>query len=547
MQQLFKYLEQEKIGVKIITPESPAYQYYTNPERGEKSEPSFILKPFDEAELQKVILALNKFKVSAVIFAGNTGLVSAQCAKNQALIDLNFLDNLTKIIFSDGRFFEFCKNPQEFSNAKKAQIWQDEFYNFIKNNNLTKKDFIGATIDCQAGCSVGTINFVLSVANIELPIDTGAVYFGAGMSAGGGAANASHGTYGLLHGKQSDLVLELNAINGDGSLRNEVFDANKPITIYEDKTIINSAKAQYGDSALATQGTFAVITNLKFKTALIPNQQHYFLVQIDSIKQANELRKNLHKQFPNNLRQFEIMSQFATELVRKFEPDNFINPFDNNQKYSSNYILMIEGISADFISTEGEDIGILFFEYLTKNLAIDSEKIAYAGINGDNTIGNLDAFKKLRHSISGASTKYANQLGKHSGGANFHRITPDISTPLNNISAFVDELQRFLEANNFELNIFGHIGIGSLHIHIYAPQNMPLDKNAKLQLTEKVFEITKKYNGSCWSEHGIGTANAKLYEKFTQKDFVDEWLGYKKKYDPNNILNPNSNDFAKYY
>lgn len=539
-EQLFNHIKNNNISVDIITAGQAAYGQYIHPERGPKSEPFFILKPHDEIALQQIILALNQFKISVVIFAGNTGLVSAQCAKNQAVLDLNFLDNLNSISFAD-KLFEFSKLPQSFSNAKKAEIWQDEFYKFVKENNYSTADFKNAAVQAQAGCSVGSINFVLEPAQIEIPIDTGAVYFGAGMSVGAGAANASHGTYGLMHGKMSDLVLEANSINGNGTLRQEVFDSNKKITIPEDKTIINSARAQYGDSALGTQGTFAVITNLKIKTTQKPIQQHLFYILCDDISQINSLRKLLHKNYPQNLRQFEIMSNFATEIVKNYEPDNFINPFNFGKSYNSKYIIMAEFITSELASKLGE----IVFEFLTAQAKLPEDKIAYAAIDGENIIGDFEKFRKMRHAISGASTKYANSLG----GANNHRITPDLSVPLNNLEAYIKQLEESFTQQNCEVNIFGHIGIGSLHVHIYS--KTPLDKtNAsgqtlKHDLTELAYKITNQHNGSCWSEHGIGTANAKLYTKYTQTEFVTEWLEYKRKHDPNNILNPLSNNFAE--
>jgi FAD/FMN-containing dehydrogenase len=527
---LTDFLKIHNFNIELITPEHPSFDSYKNTERGLKSNPLIVFKPVDELALQQLIHALNQFKVSAVIFAGNTGLVSAQTAQEQAVIDLNYLNNLTKLSLKD----------KPYSHAKKADIWQQEMRYFINKHNLSIDDFIGATIECQGAVPVGSINYVLEPAGIEVPIDTGAVTMGGGMSAGAGVANASHGTFGLMHGKLSDLALQVRAINGNGSYRIDANHEGRKIPLFEDKVNINSARAQYGESAMGTQGTFCIITNLKFKTFPIPVQRHLFLIELDNIEQVNILRRHLHSKFPKNLRAYEIMNKFSTELVRKFESENYLNPFKSDKSpISSEYLILAEFVSAD----NDEKLVEPAFSEIQTVLGLGDDKVAYAGFDADNVTGAPDAFYELRHSISDASTKYARSLGQGEDNPSYnHRITPDVSAPLIRLEEYISTLKAKLEPLGYELAIFGHVGIGSLHLHIFSAQQVN-----RQTLTEYVFEITDDVEGSCWSEHGIGTANAALYEKYTPKELVQEWFTYKQKNDSNNILNPNSNNFAEMF
>ncbi len=530
LEQLKNYLSANQLGFQIVYPENPAYENYTNPERGEKSVPSLIFIPDKIEHVQAILKLLNEYKFATVIFAGNTGLVSAQRAEGEAVIDMNLLDNIISLTLKNSEVFHFSK-PNE-SPLKKAYIWRDELVAWKNSKGFSNKDFFDAEIECEAGASFGTLNYILAPHEIEVPVDTGAIWVGGGMSAGAAVANASHGTYGMLHGKASDLVVEVEAINGDGSPRTDKGVAGVKPVVLDGEVALNSARPQYGDSAIGTQGVFAIITKIKFVTKRLPKSRHYFLVQLDDINIVNKLRKMLRMNFTNKVLQFEIMNQFSLELVRKFEPENYINPFyddagkpmDGKAPISSKYVLMFQ-----IIAFEDED----FYSYgaydlLTLEAKISENKIAYAGGNGDDPEG----FIRLRHSISSASNKYAASLG----GSVEHRITPDVSVPVAEIEKFTQEVLKSVEDNNCEIALFGHTGIGSFHVHIFNIKDKKPE--TKEQLTGMIYQITTKHNGSCWSEHGVGTANAAMFKKYTPQKYIDEWVAYKKKYDPNNILSP---------
>ncbi|MDX1949005.1 MAG: FAD-binding oxidoreductase, partial [Rickettsiales bacterium] len=456
------------------------------------------------------------------------------------VLDMNNFDRLISINLQNCETLNFSALNDIKLPIKKAEIWRGELENFIKNKNFSQKDFENASVECEAGIALGTINYVLEVAEIEIPVDTGAVWVGGGMSAGAAVANASHGTYGLLYGKASDLVLEVNSINGNGEFLCEKREV-KPKNFNENEAMINSAKAQYGESAIGTQGTFAVIYQLKFATKKLPKFRHYFLLKLDGISNLYKIRQVLRNNFARNLLQFEIMDNLSLKIIKNFEAENFVNPFfdetgkpfSSEAEIDSKFLLMLQ-----IIGDENDDyIGFAAYDFLNKNLGFSENNIAYSG-SDSNESG--EEFAKMRHSISGASTKYANSFGK----ANLNRVSLDLAVPIKHLEAFVNEIYSKINSQNLEGAVFGHIGIGAIHLHIFNKEK-EINPSWKQEITEEIFSITKKYNGSCWSEHGIGTANASLYKKFTQEEYYQEWLSYKKKHDPNNILSPRNNGFDK--
>lgn len=536
--------------IQVISADNLSFDKYVKMMRGADAEPTIVIKPKDEEQLQQTVETLNKLKLGAVIYAGATGLVSAQRAEGNAVIDVNSLDQLTSIKLSNGKSLLFSEKDSKLLPVKQADVWQEELQTWLAENSLTKEDCKDAEVDCQAGLSLGSLNHVLKPANIEIPVDTGAVIKGGGMTVGGGVANATHGTYGLMHGTMSDLVVEANSINGDGTLRSDKGPNPSERVVPEDSTVINSAIAQYGNSAIGTQGTFALVVNAKLRTTSIPEEKHIFMVKTDNLEEVNNLRQSLQEQFPKNVRQFEIMNQFATELVKKFEPSNFINPFTdemgnpvgNDTSIDSKYIAMVELIEPP---AGVEDLGMEAFAII-ESLGYGFDKVAYAG---GEMGANPEEFFKLRHAVSASSTGYGNRLG----GANEHRVSPDVSVPLNQLDSYANELIGTLTEQGYEASVFGHVGIGAFHLHVYSPEDMPLsekvdgDITRKEQLISTIYDITEKCKGSCWSEHGVGTAAAHEWDKRTPKEEVDKWFAYKLEADPNNTLNPQSNGMDKQF
>ncbi len=539
IENLISHLKNTPPSFPIIFDDSPAIEKYIHLERGKNGTPRLAFLPENSTQLHEIILLLNQHHANAVIFAGNTGLVSAQRATDNAVIDLQHFSQLHSLHFDDGDYFSFSPLAPDLLPTKKAEIWQQELLQWWSDKNAAHS-LSNVTITSDAAVHLGTINHIIKPLGLEIPLNTGAVQFGAGMTIGGGIANATHGGYGLLHGTLCDLVAEVHAINGDGSQRCDLGIPFTPHHTNKNHTAINSARAQYGDSALGTQGTFSIITHASLHLFPIPAQSHYFLTKVKNFNEINKLRHLLQQNYPSNLRQFEVMNQFSLELVRRYEKDNYLNPFldtsgaavGNHSPIDSPYVLLIELI--DF--NKKSDLGFNAYDTIT-TLGYDDTQLAYAGHEANDP----EAFMRLRHAISGSSTRYASTLGTPTQ----HRVTPDISVPLTHLEPFTNQLLATLEKEGCECALFGHIGIGALHLHAFTKKS--LSSNEKQSLIENIYSIISNFNGSCWSEHGIGTANAALYANYTPSSYVEEWLGYVKKYDPNNVLNPHSNNFSAYF
>ncbi|MDX1948881.1 MAG: hypothetical protein SFT90_00070, partial [Rickettsiales bacterium] len=118
-------------SLKVISAEENSIEKYINIERGESAKPLFATIPSNKDELQSAIKILNQLKISAVIFAGNTGLVSSQRALNEAVLDMNNFDRLISINLQNCETLNFSALNDIKLPIKKAEIWRGELENFI--------------------------------------------------------------------------------------------------------------------------------------------------------------------------------------------------------------------------------------------------------------------------------------------------------------------------------------------------------------------------------------------------------------------------------
>ena len=90
-----------------------------------------------------------------------------------------------------------------------------------------------------------------------------------------------------------------------------------------------------------------------------------------------------------------------------------------------------------------------------------------------------------------------------------------------------------------ENNFFGHLGDGNLHYNVFGNGSLPDGFNGKsIELTEKLYEIVHKYNGSFSAEHGIGQLRKDSLKKHKNNVAYSLMQTIKNQIDPKGIMNP---------
>ena len=118
----------------------------------------------------------------------------------------------------------------------------------------------------------------------------------------------------------------------------------------------------------------------------------------------------------------------------------------------------------------------------------------------------------------------------------------DISLPIANLEAFVQELGQVFETRypDFEICLFGHVGDGNLHVNVMKPDTMNKeDFHARTEQADvTMFELVSKYQGSVSAEHGIGLLKKDALAYTRSPAEIALFRSLKSVFDPRGILNP---------
>jgi FAD/FMN-containing dehydrogenase len=111
----------------------------------------------------------------------------------------------------------------------------------------------------------------------------------------------------------------------------------------------------------------------------------------------------------------------------------------------------------------------------------------------------------------------------------------DVGVPLSRIGEFrarLDEAVRAAAGPDVRLIVFGHLGVGNLHINVLGPE--PGDE----RVDEAVLRLAAGCGGTISAEHGIGRAKARWLHLSRSAAEVTAMRAVKAALDPDGMLNP---------
>src|SRR3989344_324551 len=104
---------------------------------------------------------------------------------------------------------------------------------------------------------------------------------------------------------------------------------------------------------------------------------------------------------------------------------------------------------------------------------------------------------------------------------------------------FLPELENILSLYpELEHTIAGHPGDGNFHIIPLVDINDQKIGKDVLEVSEKVYDLVKKYNGSITAEHNDGIVRTPYLSKMYSREVIEIFQKIKNIFDPKNIFNP---------
>ncbi|WJV52058.1 FAD-binding and (Fe-S)-binding domain-containing protein [Prodigiosinella aquatilis] len=128
-------------------------------------------------------------------------------------------------------------------------------------------------------------------------------------------------------------------------------------------------------------------------------------------------------------------------------------------------------------------------------------------------------------------------LGNSKGLAKPIPFAEDTCVPPQHLADYIAEFRALLDSHNLTYGMFGHVDAGVLHVRPALDMCDPQQEILMKQLSDQIVELTAKYGGLLWGEHGKGF-RAEYSPAFFGPELYDELRRIKAAFDPDNRLNP---------
>ncbi|MDO9749659.1 FAD-binding and (Fe-S)-binding domain-containing protein [Glaesserella parasuis] len=306
----------------------------------------------------------------------------------------------------------------------------------------------------------------------------------------------------------------------------ELPQLNRFLTGYDLKNVFNDDLSEFNLTRILTgsEGSLAFICEAKLN--LLPLPEYRTLINIK------------YNSFDAALRSAPFMLQ-AQALSVETVDSKVLNLAKQDIVWHS---------VSDLLSEDEHNpiLGINIVEYASNDKAQNEVRIAKlcqaldekiqngtSGIIGYQLCNDLASIEK----IYAMRKKAVGLLGNTKGWAKPIAFVEDTCVPPEHLADYIVEFRQLLDDHGLDYGMFGHVDAGVLHVR---PALDLCDKAqvAKFKaISDQVVELTAKYGGLIWGEHGKGMRSA-YGERFFGETLWKELRYIKQLFDPQNRLNP---------
>ncbi|MDG6264174.1 D-2-hydroxyglutarate dehydrogenase YdiJ [Glaesserella parasuis] len=306
----------------------------------------------------------------------------------------------------------------------------------------------------------------------------------------------------------------------------ELPQLNRFLTGYDLKNVFNDDLSEFNLTRILTgsEGSLAFICEAKLN--LLPLPEYRTLINIK------------YNSFDAALRSAPFMLQ-AQALSVETVDSKVLNLAKQDIVWHSVSDLLTE-------DEHNPILGINIVEYASNDKAQNEARIAKlcqaldekiqdgtSGIIGYQLCNDVASIEK----IYAMRKKAVGLLGNAKGWAKPIAFVEDTCVPPEHLADYIVEFRQLLDDHGLDYGMFGHVDAGVLHVR---PALDLCDKSqvAKFKaISDQVVELTAKYGGLIWGEHGKGMRSA-YGERFFGETLWKELRYIKQLFDPQNRLNP---------
>lgn len=307
---------------------------------------------------------------------------------------------------------------------------------------------------------------------------------------------------------------------------NDLPQLNRFLTGYDLKNVFNDDLSEFNLTRILTgsEGSLAFICEATLD--LMPLPQHRTLINIK------------YNSFDAALRNAPFMVK-ANALSVETVDSKVLNLAKQDIIWHSVKELLTE-------DAQHPILGLNIVEYAGNNQALIEKQVAQLCAQLDQKIAegkdHIIGYQVCDHlpsieRIYAMRKKAVGLLGNAKGAAKPIPFVEDTCVPPENLADYITEFRALLDSHHLQYGMFGHVDAGVLHVRPALDLCDQAQVKLFKQISDEVAELTRKYGGLIWGEHGKGM-RSQYGEKFFTPELWRELRYIKFLFDPQNRLNP---------
>ena len=278
-----------------------------------------------------------------------------------------------------------------------------------------------------------------------------------------------------------------------------------------------------------SEGTLAVVSEAKLRLTQLPKHKRLLVVKYEAFDDALRNAEVLVESDPSAIETIdEKILSLAKEdeiylKIKNFIADETGKPESKN--HPTRTINLVEFCGSNKSNLEKQVAALC--KIIDAKKYDSGEATGYYRTSDSQEISDLWNLRK----------KGVGLLGNTKGEKKPLPFVEDTAVPPKNLASYISEFRKLLESFGLEYAMFGHVDVGCLHVRPALDLKNPEEESWIRELSDKVVELVKKYEGVMWSEHGRGFRSEYTAEFFGE-ELHQDLRRIKEAFDPNNRLNP---------
>lgn len=382
------------------------------------------------------------------------------------------------------------------------------------SNRATIGGMVNTDASGQGSCLYGkTRDHVLELTTVLLD---GSVLHSHALTAEQFAARAEQqDRVGLIHRLLDNIRQEYQ-----GLIEAKFPKLNRCLTGY-DLAHIRDDKGRFNLNNIlcGSEGTLGFIAEAKLNLVPIPKCTALAVVTYSDFNSALRDAARLMQARPSSIETIDskvfnlAMSDIIWQDVKTFFPSGEVAP---------------QGINLVEYTADSEDQLNAGIKRLTDALEAqpNTDCLGHSLAWGDDAVKRIWAMRK----------KAVGLLGNTQGEARPIPFVEDTAVPPEHLADFIVEFRALLDSHQLQYGMFGHVDAGVLHVRPAIDMKDAEQEKLVRVISDQVAELTHKYHGLLWGEHGKGVRSEYAPKFFGE--LYPQLQRIKGAFDPRNQLNP---------